>query len=279
MPAPRSPDPLIITVAGIGAELTKKHTPYVPVSPDEIIAEACEVASLGAQVFHLHVRDGKGRPTCDPKYIRPVIREIRKQTELIIQISTGGDINDTAAARLRTLDCGSHMGSLTLGSVNFGSGVFLNPLPLIEKLALKMKQKGIVPELEIFDVAMVETAVKLLEKGILKAPLHFNIILGGPGWLAATEENLDFILQKLPKNSSWSGSGVGRHQLPMIGWAIERGGHVRTGLEDNIYLSKGALAKGNGELVEQALRLAKKFRRRLATPAEARKICLASASS
>lgn len=264
--------PLIITVAGVGAELTKKDTPYLPTNPDEIIADAQAVYKKRAHVYHLHVRDAKGVPTLNLKIIQKVISEIRKKTTLIIQISTGGSIKDSFNSRLKTLDCDVDMGSLTLGSVNFGNEVFLNPRPFIEKLAAKMMKKKIKPELEIFDVAMVEEAHRLLKKGLIDPPLHFNIILGGPGWLSASIENLQFILKKLPPQSSWSASGVGRNQLPMIEYAIKHGGHVRTGLEDNIYLSKGVLAKGNQELVEQTLSLANKYNRPLATMKEAKKI-------
>lgn len=264
--------PLIITVAAIGAELSKKNTPYVPTNPDEILEEACHIDAAGAHVLHLHVRDDNGVPTLDRKIIDPLIKKIRKKTKLILQISTGGAIGDTFESRIGTLECDVEMASLTLGSVNFGKEVFSNPAPLIEKLAETMQKKKIRPELEIFDAAMAEEATHLLKKGFLTKPLHFNIILGGPGWLAATTENLEFILKKLPEGSSWSVSGVGAGQLPMVEYAIAHGGHARTGLEDNIYLSKGVLAKGNVELVEQVKELAKKYQRRLATSTEARAI-------
>lgn len=264
--------PLIITVAGIGAELTKKNTPYLPSTPEEIVEEAKKVFKLGATVFHLHARDSKGRPTLNSSLLRPLIRKIRKETGLIIQISTGGAISDSYAQRLKTLDCDVDMGSLTLGSANFGNDIFLNPYPLILRLAEKMKKRKIKPELEIFDTAMAQTAVKLFEKGVLTKPLHFNIILGGPGWLAGTVENLKFILKKLPPKSTWSASGVGKAQLPMIEYAITHGGHVRTGLEDNIYIRKGVLAKGNSELVEQVVSLAKKHGREIASPKQARRM-------
>jgi len=265
-------DPLIITVAGVGAELSKRDTPYLPDSPDKIIEEASRVAASGAAIFHLHVRDEKGRPTIDPKILRRVVKAIRQKTDLIVQISTGGSIGDLFADRLKTVVPGVEMASLTLGSVNFGNDVFLNPSPFIEKLAKKMGEKGIKPELEIFDSAMMEWAHRLLGKGLLAEPLHFNIILGGPGWLSATVENLEFILGKMPPNSSWSASGVGRGQLPMIEYAVSHGGHVRTGLEDNIFIRKGELAKGNVALVEQAAELARKVGRPIATPSEAAQI-------
>ncbi len=264
--------PLIITVAGVGAELTKKQTPYLPVKPQEIIAEAKRVFQLGVQVFHLHVRDPKGLPTVDPQILKSVNRSIRQETKLIIQVSTGGDVHDSFSSRLKTLDTGPDMGSLTLGSVNFGKDIFLNPISLIEALAKKMQQKKIRPELEIFDVGMMDTASYLIKKGFITPPYHFNIILGGRGWLAASEENLRFILKKLPRHSSWSASGVGPFQKPMIEYAIAHGGHVRTGLEDNIYSKKGFISKGNMEIVNQVLKLAKKYKRPIASMRETKKI-------
>lgn len=265
-------NPLIITVAGVGGELTKKQTPYLPATPLEIIQEARIIAKHGAHIFHLHVRDEKGDPTLDNRLLKKVVGAIKRETGLIVQISTGGAIHDLFEARVGTLNCGAEMGSLTLGSVNFGAEVFLNPRPLIERLAKKMLHKRIKPELEIFDVGMVEEAHRLIEKKLLVPPCHFNIVLGGPGWLPATVENLKFILKKLPHKSSWSASGIGKNQLPMIEYAVSHGGHVRTGLEDNIYVRKGVLAKGNAELVEQVLILAMRYRRPIASVRQARRL-------
>lgn len=265
-------NPLMITVCGIGAELTQKDTPYLPANPQEIINEAILISKMGAQIFHLHIRDENGKSTLDPTIVGEVISEIKNKTDLILQISTGGDVEDSFESRLATLNHPISMASLTLGSINFGNDVFLNPLPLIEELAKTMKQKHIKPELEIFDTSMMDTFYLLVKKELLAPPYHFNIILGGPGWTAATKQNLEFILSKLPKNSSWSGSGIGRFQDTMIDLALEKGAHVRTGLEDNIYLEKGVLAKGNTELVQKVLEKAKKLKRKLATVDETKKI-------
>lgn len=265
-------NPLILTVAGVGAELTPADTPYLPVTPEQIIEAATRVAIQGATIFHLHVRDDAGHPTLDPGRLHLVIEGIRKQCSMLIQVSTGGALSDRLEDRLRVLDLDCEMASLTLGSVNFGTEVFQNPRPLIEALAARMMDRKIKPELEVFDVGMVDEAHHLIAKRLLTPPHHFNIILGGPGWLGATEENLAFILKKLPAGSTWSASGVGRFQKPMITYAIREGGHVRTGLEDNIYLEKGILAKGNQELVGQALELARSHNRRLATINETKQL-------
>lgn len=264
--------PLIITVAGVGAELTKKHTPFVPLTPDEIIAEAEAVARLGASIFHLHVRDTKGRPTCDPRVIRKVTQGIRRRTNLILQVSTGGAIGDTEVDRLGTLIKGLEMGSLTMGSINFGDEVFLNPAPLILKLYAKMKRLGIRPELEIFDVAMLEFALYLIKQGQMEPAPHFDFVMGGRGFLPATPENLDFLLAKLPRLATYSVAGIGSAEFSLAEMALSRGGHVRVGLEDNIFLSRGVLARGNAELVQGLLGIAARHGRRIASVEEARKI-------
>lgn len=264
--------PFILTVAGIGAELSKKNTPYLPSTPEEILEEARAIDIHGTHILHLHVRDKKGRPTLDPKIIKPLVAQIRDNTDLIVQISTGGSIKDTFKARLGVLVPGVQMASLTLGSVNFGNEIFSNPLPFIEELAKIMLKKKIKPEMEIFDLSFVDTAHLLIQKKLIKPPYHFNIILGGPGWLAATEENLRLIVSRLPQPCTWSASGVGRHQKEMITWGLQQGGHIRTGLEDNIFTQKGILAKGNEELVRISIEIAKQQKRRLATTKEAKKL-------
>lgn len=265
--------PLIITVAGVGAELTRDMTPYVPLSSDEIAVEAAQVYALGARVFHLHVRDVQGQPTCDPHVIRTVVRKVRKAAPgLILQISTGGSVADTAEGRVGTLVQGIEMASLTLGSINFGDGVFLNPVPLIRRLAARMRRLGIRPELEIFDVAMLEFSLWLLRKGEIDAPPHYDFVLGGRGFLQATEANLDFLIAKLPRGATFSVAGIGSAQFVLAAMAMTRGGHVRVGLEDNIYVEKGVLAQGNADLVEKVLRLAKRHDRRIASQTEARRL-------
>jgi 3-keto-5-aminohexanoate cleavage enzyme len=264
--------PVIITVAGVGAELTPENTPYLPSNPQAIIEDACAVFEEGAAMYHLHVRDEHGLPTLKPDIVSEVVSGIRKHTDLIVQISTGGSIGDTMEDRLKVLVPGVEMGSLTLGSTNFGPDVFLNPQPHIEALAQSMSSLGIKPEGEIFDVSFAENLGRLVARNILQAPAHVNIILGGPGWLSATESHLDYILSLLPAGTTWTASGVGRFQKVMLAFALSRGGHCRTGLEDNIYVEKGVLAKGNRDLVIQLKEMADKAGRPLATCSEARTI-------
>jgi 3-keto-5-aminohexanoate cleavage enzyme len=265
-----SPHPLIITCALVGAELTREQTPYLPLSPEEIADSAEGARRAGAAIAHLHVRDEKGKPTCSEAVFGEVIHRIRQRSDLIVQVSTGGAIGDTERDRFLPLEAAPDMASLTTGSVNFGAEVFLNPAPFVENLAKAMQAKGIKPEIEVFDTAMLETGLALLKKGLVDPPLHFDLVLGVPGGLAATERNLKFLVAGIPQGATWSVAAIGRHQFPMAELALKMGGHVRVGMEDNIYLEKGVLAKSNAELVEKVVAMAREYGRPVATPSQAR---------
>lgn len=264
-------EPVIITAALVGAEVSKAQNPNLPVTVEEIIADAVRVWQAGAAMVHLHVRDEAGQPSQDRELFARVIAGIRQETDLIIQVSTGGAVGMSAAERLQPLDCQPDLATLSCGSVNFGDEIFANPWPLIREFARVMQEKGIKPELEIFDAGMLDTARRLLREGLLTPPLHVDFVLGVPGGLAGTVRNLVYLVESLPLGSTWSVAGVGRSQLPLAMAALAMGGHVRVGLEDNIYYRKGELAD-NRRLVERVVRLAGELERPVATPAEARKI-------
>jgi 3-keto-5-aminohexanoate cleavage enzyme len=273
---------VILTAALVGAELTRKETFYLPLTPDEIAEAARLAVAAGASVVHIHVRDDTGRPTNDAGRFREVLQKIRDRCHPtpLLQVSTGGAVGDSFESRAQPLEAGPDMASLNSGSVNFGDAVFANPIPFIEFLAARMGRKGIKPEIEIYDLSHVETAVRLIEKGDVQKPAHFQFVMGVKGGLEATEENLKLLVSRIPKGSTWTVAGIGRYEFSMSELALKIGGHVRVGLEDNLYLEKGILAKGSHELVEKAVELARLHGRDPATPAEARKIlCLASASS
>jgi 3-keto-5-aminohexanoate cleavage enzyme len=263
---------LIITAAVVGAELTRADTPYLPLTPEEIAMEACACCQAGASILHLHARDAEGNPTQDANIYRRIISLIQTECDPIIQVSTGGAIGMTAEERLHPLRLNPEMASLTVGTVNFGNGVFYNPPDFLIRLASMIKEYGIKPELEIFDAGMVANALWLERKGFLIPPLHFDLVLGVRGGLPATVKNLLFILDLIPPNSTWSVAGIGRQQLPMAVAAILTGGHVRVGLEDNIYYRSGEYATGNVPLVERVVRLAQELDREVAKPDEARDI-------
>ena len=264
--------PLIITCALVGAELSRNDTPHLPLTPDEIAEAAVGAWRAGAAMVHIHVRDENGQPTCRSDVFVEVIEKIRKCSEVIIQVSTGGAIGDSQEDRLQPLLAKPDMASLTMGSINFGDGVFLNPQVFIEKLAARMKAAAIKPEIEIFDTAMLENATRMVAEGLLEEPLHLDLVLGIRGGLAATERNLNFLIDAIPAKYSWSVAAMGRHQFPMAQLAMKKDGHVRVGLEDNIYLEKGVLAESNAQLVEKVVGMAGEVGRPIATGKQAREI-------
>jgi 3-keto-5-aminohexanoate cleavage enzyme len=267
---------MVITAAMVGAETTREQTPYLPITAEEIAEDAVKCREAGAAMVHLHVRTPEGKPSQDTELFRAAIRAIRKRTDILIQVSTGGAVGmsvDERCGGLRlTGEDRPDMATLTTGTVNFGDEVFWNPRPLVRDIARRIRGLGLRPELECFDVGMVDEARALAKEGLVDLPAHFDFVLGVPGALTAREDALDFMIGSLPEGSTWTVAAVGRHQLPYVELAAQRGGNARVGLEDNIYVSKGVLAKGNWELVAEAAKRAKAKGRTLATPQEARKL-------
>lgn len=268
--------PMVITAAMVGAETTREQTPYLPISAEEIAIDAAKCREAGAAMVHLHVRTPDGKPSQDAELFRAAIRAIRAKCDVLIQVSTGGAVGMNVDERCGGLKLTGadrpDMATLSTGTVNFGPDVFWNPRPLIRDIATRIKALGIKPEIECFDVGMIDEARALEKEGFITLPAHFDFVLGVGGALAATPEGLDFMRSYIPQGSSWTCAGMGRHQLPFVELAAERGGNARVGLEDNIYVSKGVLAKGNFELVAEAAKRAKAKGRELATPQQAREL-------
>lgn len=263
---------LIITVALVGAEVTREQTPYLPLSPREIADEARKVWEAGAAIVHLHMRDAEGKPTQDQALFAETISYIQAETDLIVQVSTGGAAGMSPDERLQPVTLSPEMASLSTGSINFGDEIFCNPLFMVRQFASSCKQFGVKPEIEVFDSGMIASALALVKDGLISEPLHFNFVLGVPGGMPATAKNLLFLLDLIPPASTWTVSGIGRHQLTMNALGILLGGHVRTGLEDNIYFTKGILTQGNAPLVHRLATMAAQLERPLAKPNEARQI-------
>jgi 3-keto-5-aminohexanoate cleavage enzyme len=265
---------MVITAALVGAEVTRAQTPYLPLTPEEIAEDAARCRAAGAAMVHLHVRSPDGRPSQAPELFAAAMRAIRARTDVLIQVSTGGAVGMGAEERCGPLTLtGSDrpdMASLTTGTVNFGDEIFANPRPLVRQIAQRIRAAGLKPELECFEAGMIDEARALEREGLISWPAHFDFVLGVGGALAASVEALDFMVRYLPPGSSWTCAAMGRHQLPFAALAAERGGHARVGLEDNLFLSKGVLAKGSFELVAAAAQLAVERGRRPATPQEAR---------
>jgi 3-keto-5-aminohexanoate cleavage enzyme len=268
---------LIITAAICGAEVTKEHNPNVPYTIEEIGNEAESAYNAGASIIHLHVREDNGTPTQSKERFRVCIEKIKARCpDVIILPSTGGAVGMTNEERLQPiyLEPPPEIATLDCGTMNYGSGdeIFVNTENTIIYFAEEMNKRGIKYELECFDKAMIDTALRLYQLGYIKKPLHFNFVLGLIGGITATERDLKFLVGSIPKDATFTVTGIGRHELPMATLSIRMGGHIRVGFEDNIYLSKGILAKSNGELVEMVVNISKEMGREIATPDDARKI-------
>jgi len=265
---------LIITAAICGAEVTKEHNPNVPYTVEEIVREAELAYQAGASIIHLHVRLDNGTPTQSKERFKECIDEIKARCpKVIILPSTGGAIGMTNEERLQPIYLNPEMATLDCGTMNFGGDdIFINTENTIIQFAEKMYERGIKPELECFDKGMIDMALRLNQKGFIKSPMHFNLVLGVTGGIAATTRDLVYLIQSIPSNSTYTVTGIGRYQFNMIYLAMTMGGHVRVGFEDNVYLSKGVLANSNGELVEKVVRYAKELGREVASSAEARQI-------
>ena len=266
-------DGVILTAAINGAEITKADNPSLPITPDEVGEEARRCADAGASIVHLHGRKPDGTPTQDIGTFRSYFAAIRERSNIIVQFSTGGAVGMELEERIEALALSPEMATLTTGTCNFGESVFENSLPAIRLIAERQRQFGITPEIEVFDIGMLDTAIRLVDReGVLRGPLHVDFVLGVPGAMNGDERHLDYLVSRLPDGWTWCVAGVGRHELRLARHALEIGGHVRIGLEDNIYLSKGVLADGSHELVAAVARMAEEVGRRVLTIDESRRL-------
>jgi 3-keto-5-aminohexanoate cleavage enzyme len=264
---------VVVAAAVVGAEVTRAQSPYVPYTPEEIARAAVDAGRAGAAVVHLHARWPDGRPSQDPRHFREIVERIRGAgSRIVIQCSTGGAVGMPLDERLGSLVDGAEMGTLNLGTMNFGDEVFVNTRPDVVRVAGRLRERGLVPECEAYDAGMLDTLRWLLDRGHLAPPYHVQLVLGVPGGMSASERNLRFLVEGLPEGVRWSAAGIGRAQLPIAELALALGGHVRVGLEDNLFLSKGVLARGSDELVARAVELAMRAGREPATADEARAI-------
>ena len=265
---------LIITACICGAEVTKEHNPAVPYTVEEIANEAYSAYKAGASIIHLHVRYDDGTPTQDKARFKECMDAIyAKCPDVIIQPSTGGAAGMSDDERLQPIELMPEMATLDCGTCNFGDEIFDNTMPTMRAFGKRMIENGIKPEYECFEMGHLDTILTMAKKGeVPGAPMQFNFVLGVPGCTPATVQNLAWLVNGIPAGSTWTATGVGRNAFTLAAPAIVMGGNVRVGFEDNLYLSRGVLAKSNGELVEKVVRLANELGRGIASPAEAREI-------
>ncbi|MFW5841700.1 MAG: 3-keto-5-aminohexanoate cleavage protein [Bacillota bacterium] len=267
-------DKLIITCAITGAEVTKEHTPYIPYTKAEIVKEAKEAYDAGASIIHLHAREEDGTPTQDKARYKLLIDAIKNVCpDVIIQPSTGGAVGMTLQERLAVTDLPIEMATLDCGTLNFGGdAVFINTENDIKQMAHIMQKNHIHKELECFEKGHIDMVLKLHKKGIIHSPLHFSFVLGVHGGMTGEARDFYFLKDSIPTSATYSVAGIGKYEFSLAELAIKEGGHVRVGLEDNIYLEKGVLAEGNKALVNKVVAMAKQYNRPIATPVEARRI-------
>jgi 3-keto-5-aminohexanoate cleavage enzyme len=265
---------LIITAAICGAEVLKEHNPAVPYTVSEMVREAKLAREAGASIIHLHVRYDDGKPTQDKNRFKEIIEAIKKECpDVIIQPSTGGAVGMTNDERLQPTELNPEMATLDCGTLNFGGDdIFENTENTIKYFGKKMIERGIKPELEVFDKSMIDMALRLQKKGFIALPMHFDFVMGVNGGISGELRDFVFMRGSIPADATYTVAGIGRYEFPLAMAAIIDGGHVRVGFEDNVFISKGVLAKSNGELVEKVVRMAKELGREIANPDEARKI-------
>ena len=265
--------PIIISVAITGSVPRKAHNPAVPITPEEQIEATHAAFEAGAALVHIHVRNDDETPSSDPERFGRVQEGVRRHCPgMIVQFSTGGR-GRAPAQRASALPLRPDMASLSTGSVNFPSIVYENQPPLVTELASAMQRYGVKPEIEIFDLSHLHGARRLADAGLLDERAHLQFVLGIQNALPAERHLLEILVAeglRLFPQATWAAAGIGRHQQPVSAWAIALGGHVRTGLEDNIRLSPKRLAASNAELVAIAAAQIRAAGHKVATAAEAR---------
>jgi 3-keto-5-aminohexanoate cleavage enzyme len=270
------PEPLIVNLAPTGMVPTRETTPHVPLTTHEILRDVEACRELGIAIVHVHARHADGTPSMRPEDVAPIVEGVRRiDPDLIVCVSCSGRTEPSLEARAAVLDLtGSakpDMASLTLGSNNFLRQASVNAPDVVLGLAERMRERGIVPELEVFEPGMLAWACALTQRGVLAPPHYVNILLGNPGTAPLGPAMLASFLAVAPPETIWALAGIGRYQLDASLLAIAAGGHVRIGLEDNVWLDRArSRLATNPELVARVGRAAELAERPLATPAQAR---------
>ena len=264
----------LITVAPTGAEHEKAAVPNLPVTLEELVATAKACQRAGAAMIHVHIRDEDARPTLDQGRLKATVAALRAETDLIVQLSTGGAVTDPEQARLAVLDAMPDSASCTMGTVNFGDDVFLNRWEFIIELHGRMRERGIVPEYEIFDIGQLASLRRLLDEHGAPAGghVHIDLVMGVPGGMPGDAETLVAALRLLPDGATFSATGVGRTSIPVMLAALAAGGHLRVGMEDTLSFARGQRVIDNAQLVTRAAELAGLAQRPPLPPSEVRSL-------
>jgi uncharacterized protein (DUF849 family) len=267
--------PCIITVAITGSVPRKEHNPAVPITVPEQVESTQAAFEAGATIAHVHVRKDDQTPTSDPERFALLLEGLRKHCPgMIVQFSTGGR-SGKGSERGGMLHLGCDMASLSTGSCNFPTIIYENHPDLVRELALKMLEHHVKPEIEVFDLSMLYQALRLADEGVLRKPLHVQFVMGVKNAMPVIRQAFDFMVDevtRLSPESTWVAAGIGKSQLEVNRWCLERGGHCRTGLEDNIRWDETRLAASNAELVKRLAGLCGDYGRHPASATEARAI-------
>ena len=267
------PTKLLVTVAPTGAETRKADCPQLPTTLDELVDTARRCQAAGAAMVHVHIRDDDHEPTLDLGRLTATVDALHEQTELVVQLSTGGSVHDPLDRRLRVLDAQPDSCSLTMGTTNFGDDVFSNPWPFITDLYRLSQEREVVPEFELFDLGHVAALHRLLDKFGLPygGRVHVDLVMGVPGGMPGTADALVAAVNALPDAvTSWSATGIGRSTLAVALAALSKGGHLRVGMEDVLTLARGVPVEHNDQLVSRVVELGRIAQRTPMTPAEAK---------
>lgn len=260
----------VLTAALTGPVATKSDNPNLPTSPEEIAAAAQGASEAGAAIVHVHLRDAEGRPTADLDVAQRVVGLIQASCPAVVQLSTGVGLDVPYEDRMRLVDARPQMATLNVCTMSFGAGEFRNPPDGVRRLATRMRELEIRPELELYDTGHLDVVLSLVKEGLLELPLQCSLVLGVQGGMAATPDNLVHLVRRLPAGSNWQVIGIGRGNLPMTAMGLAMGGNARTGMEDTLMLRRGVPATSNAELVARLADLSRSMEREPATVAEAR---------
>jgi uncharacterized protein (DUF849 family) len=264
----------LITVAPTGAEHAKSDVPNLPVTLDELVRTAQDCERVGAAMIHVHIRGADTRPTLDLGRLKETVAALRAETSLVVQLSTGGAVTDPEEDRLRVLEAMPDSASCTMGTVNFGDDVFMNRWEFVVELHKRMKDRGIVPEYEIFDLGQLAALHRLLDQHGLPAGghVHVDLVMGVPGGMPGDVETLVAALRMVPPGATFSATGIGRTSLPVMLASLSAGGHLRVGMEDTVSYARGERVRDNAQLVARAAGLAKIAQRPPMSSAEVRQL-------